>query len=119
MRPDPNFTLPRKLLYWAEHLPHEIALRQKDYGIWEPHSWAEYERCARHFGLGLAKLGLGGGGHAAIISENRKEWVYAQLGHGMLGAVTVGVYPTSPAAEAYAALAKEVASSVAMTEVSS
>ena len=99
MHPDPHSTLPQKLRYWAEHRPHEVALRQKDYGIWEPYSWAEYERRARHFGLGLAKLGLPQGGHSAIISENRKEWVFAQLGHGMVGAVTVGVYPTSPAAE--------------------
>jgi long-chain acyl-CoA synthetase len=99
MHPDPHFTLPQKLRYWAEHLPHEVALRQKDFGIWEPYTWAEYERRARHFGLGLSKLGLAQGGHSAIISENRKEWVFAQLGHGMVGAVTVGVYPTSPAAE--------------------
>jgi long-chain acyl-CoA synthetase len=99
MHPDPHFTLPQKLRYWAEHLPREVALRQKDFGIWEPYTWAEYERCARHFGLGLTKLGLPQGGHSAIISENRKEWVFAQLGHGMVGAVTVGVYPTSPAAE--------------------
>ena len=99
MHPDPHSSLPQKLRYWAEHRPHEVALRQKDYGIWEPYSWAEYERRARHFGLGLAKLGLPQGGHSAIISENRKEWVFAQLGHGMVGAVTVGVYPTSPAAE--------------------
>jgi len=99
MRPDPHLTLPQKLRYWAEHVPHQVALRQKDFGIWEPYTWAEYERCARHFGLGLTKLGLRQGGHSAIISENRKEWVFAQLGHGMVGAVTVGVYPTSPAAE--------------------
>lgn len=99
MHPDPHFTLPQKLRYWAERLPHDVAIRQKDYGIWEPYTWAEYERCARHFGLGLTELGLPGGGHSAIISENRKEWVFAQLGHGMVGAVTVGVYPTSPAAE--------------------
>jgi long-chain acyl-CoA synthetase len=99
MHPDPHFTLPQKLRYWAEHLPREVALRQKDFGIWEPCTWAGYERCARHFGLGLAKLGLPEKGHSAIISENRKEWVFAQLGHGLVGAVTVGVYPTSPAAE--------------------
>ena len=99
MHPDPHLTLPQKLRYWAEHLPQQAALRQKDFGIWEPYTWAEYERRARHFGLGLASLGLPQGGHSAIISENRKEWVFAQIGHGMIGAVTVGVYPTSPAAE--------------------
>ena len=98
-KPDPHATLPNKLRFWAQHRATEIALRQKDFGIWEPFTWADYERNARHFGLGLARLGLAEKGHVAIISENRKEWVFTQLGAGMINAVTVGVYPTSPAAE--------------------
>ncbi|MBO0400783.1 AMP-binding protein, partial [Aeromonas veronii] len=39
------------------------------------------------------------GGHLGILSENRAEWVVAQLGAGMVGAVAVGVYATSPANE--------------------
>jgi long-chain acyl-CoA synthetase len=94
-----TLTLPQQLRHWAQVRADAVALRQKDYGIWEPFTWAMYERAARHFGLGLVKLGLPDGGHCAIISENRKEWVFTQLGCGLVGAVTVGVYPTSPAAE--------------------
>jgi long-chain acyl-CoA synthetase len=94
-----RLTLPQQLRHWARMRPHEVALRQKDYGIWESVTWAQYEQQARHFGLGLARLGLPQQGHCAIISENRKEWVYTQLGCGLVGAVTVGVYPTSPAPE--------------------
>jgi long-chain acyl-CoA synthetase len=92
-------TLPQQLRYWAQVRPGETALQQKDYGIWEPVTWARYEQQARWFGLGLAKLGLPQHGHCAIISENRKEWVFTQLGCGLVGAVAVGVYPTSPAPE--------------------
>ncbi|MCW5609620.1 MAG: AMP-binding protein [Rubrivivax sp.] len=92
-------TLPQQLRHWARVRPDAVALRQKDYGIWAPVTWAGYERTARHFGLGLVKLGLPEGGHCAIVSENRQEWVFAQLGCGLVGAVTVGVYPTSPAPE--------------------
>ncbi|MBX3599248.1 MAG: AMP-binding protein [Rubrivivax sp.] len=92
-------TLPQQLRHWARVRPDAVALRQKDYGIWAPVTWAGYERTARHFGLGLVKLGLPDGGHCAIVSENRQEWVFAQLGCGLVGAVTVGVYPTSPAPE--------------------
>ncbi len=94
-----GLTLPQQLRHWASARPGEVALRQKDFGIWEPVTWAQYETTARHFGLGLVKLGLPDGGHCAVISENRKEWVFTQLGCGLVGAVTVGVYPTSPAAE--------------------
>jgi len=96
---DPHATLPNKLRYWARERASAVALRQKDFGIWEPFTWQQYEEHARFFGFGLAALGLGGKGHVAIISENRKEWVFTQLGAGMIGAVTVGVYPTSPAEE--------------------
>jgi long-chain acyl-CoA synthetase len=97
--PPPDATLPQRLRFWARTAPDRVAFRQKDFGIWQPYTWADYDRLARHFGLGMTALGLPPGGHVAIVSENRKEWVIAQLGLGMVGAVTVGVYPTSPAEE--------------------
>jgi len=98
-RPPPEATLPQRLRFWARAWPDRVAFRQKDFGIWQPYTWADYDRLARHFGLGLTALGLPHGGHVAIVSENRKEWVIAQLGLGMVGGVAVGVYPTSPAEE--------------------
>lgn len=97
--PPSDATLPQRLRFWARTWPDRVAFRQKDFGIWQPHTWADYDRLARHFGLGMTSLGLPHGGHVAIVSENRKEWVIAQLGLGMVGGVTVGVYPTSPAEE--------------------
>ncbi|WP_248307508.1 AMP-binding protein [Bosea sp. FBZP-16] len=99
MRELPNLTLPQMLRENARTMPERIALRQKDFGIWLPISWAEYDRRARHFGLGLRALGLEQGGHVGILSENRAEWVVAQLGAGMVNAVAIGVYATSPANE--------------------
>lgn len=99
MRELPLLTLPQMLRENARTMPDRIAIRQKDFGIWLPISWAEYDRQARHFGLGLRALGLAEGGHVGILSENRAEWVVAQLGAGMVQAVAVGVYATSPANE--------------------
>ncbi|HEV2511983.1 AMP-dependent synthetase/ligase [Bosea sp. (in: a-proteobacteria)] len=99
MRELPNLTLPQMLRENARTMPERIALRQKDFGIWLPISWAQYDRRARHFGLGLRALGLEQGGHVGILSENRAEWVVAQLGAGMVNAVAIGVYATSPANE--------------------
>jgi len=95
----PLLTLPQMLREQARARPETIAIRQKDFGIWQPVSWADYHRRASHFGLGLRALGLPAGGHLGILSENRVEWVLAQLGAGLVGAVTVGVYPTSPSSE--------------------
>ncbi len=95
----PELTLPQMLRERARQEPQRIAIRQKDFGIWKPCSWARYHERAGHFAQGLAALGLAGGGHLGVISENRIEWVLAQMGAGLMGAVTVGVYPTSPSPE--------------------
>jgi long-chain acyl-CoA synthetase len=91
--------LPRQLLHWAERCPDVVALRQKDFGIWQPISWAQYAVSSRSFGFGLVSLGLEAGDKVAILSENRKEWVFAQFGAALFRGITSGVYPTSPAAE--------------------
>ena len=96
---EPFASLPARLRRWAATRPDAVALRQKDFGLWQPVSWRQYEQQARHFGLGMSSLGVAEGAHVAIVSENRKEWVFSQLGLGLLGLVPVGVYPTSPAQE--------------------
>ncbi|QCI64469.1 AMP-dependent synthetase/ligase [Phreatobacter stygius] len=95
----PARTIIEMLRDHARSKPDAIAIRQKRYGIWQPTSYADYWRRARHVGLGLRALGLKPKDHVGIISENRIEWVLSQLGAGIVGAVTVGVYSTSPASE--------------------
>ena len=95
----PDLTLPQMLRERARTDAQRIAIRQKDFGIWKPFTWAQYHQRASHFGLGLKALGMPAGGHVGVISENRIEWVLAQMGAGLVGAVTVGVYPTSPTNE--------------------
>ncbi|AXS84097.1 AMP-dependent synthetase/ligase [Marinobacter sp. Arc7-DN-1] len=92
----PDLTLTQMLRAHAKDRPDALALRQKEFGIWQACSWQDYYQRARHFGLGLRALGLEEGGHVAIISENRVEWVIAQMGIGMVRGICVGVYPTSP-----------------------
>jgi len=93
-------TLPQMLRERAARTPDAIAIRQKDFGIWNPYTWKDFWQRACHVGLGIHALGVKEGGHVGIISENRLEWVLAQMGAGAIGAVAVGVYPTSPASEA-------------------
>ncbi len=95
----PELTLPQMLRERARSDARRVAIRQKDFGIWKPVTWADYHQRACHVARGLAALGLGAGGHLGVLSENRIEWVLAQMGAALMGAVTVGVYPTSPSAE--------------------
>ncbi|MES2752258.1 MAG: AMP-binding protein [Pseudomonadota bacterium] len=95
----PETTLPQTLRENARQHAERIAIRQKEFGIWNPCSWKQYYNRACHVGLGFRALGLTEGGHVAILSENRIEWVFAQLGANIVDAIAVGVYPTSPANE--------------------
>ena len=94
-----DLTLPQRLFHWARVRANEVALRQKDMGIWKAVTWSGYATEAASFGLGLIELGLQRGEHVAILSENRQEWVYIQMGVGLVQGVPAGVYPTSPGPE--------------------
>ncbi len=96
---DENITLPNKLLKQAATRGDQVAVRHKQLGIWCQYSWQDYANQARLIGLGLAQLGVSAGEKVAVHAENRPEWIFADLGVQGIGAVTVGIYPTSPAAE--------------------
>jgi long-chain acyl-CoA synthetase len=103
-------TLCARLLENARERPDEIAIREKYRGIWREWTWTEYVRRVAFVAAGLRALGVGPGDRVAIHSENRPEWVIADLAVQGLGACTVGVYPTSPAAEVEYVLAHSEAS---------
>ncbi len=83
----------------ARALGEAIALREKRFGIWRGIRWAAYGERAEAVGLGLAALGVQRGERIAICSENRPEWLYADLGALGIGAVSVGIYATSAPAQ--------------------
>jgi long-chain acyl-CoA synthetase len=91
-----DVTLPQLLRYRARTHGSALALREKDFGIWQHVTWAEYYDKARLFAHGLLSLGIRAGDRIAIASENTPEWFYADLGAEMIGAVVVGIYPTNP-----------------------
>lgn len=92
-------SLTQLLQQHAENVPDEVAMRQKDFGIWRETTWRQYRDQTHAIAAGLIDLGLRHGEHVGIISENRQEWIVSQLGINSAGAVTCGVYPTSPANE--------------------
>lgn len=83
----------------AEEFPDDIAMRQKEYGVWQETTWKGYRDKTHAIASGLIELGIQPRDHLGIISENRQEWILTQLGINSAGAVTCGVYPTSPASE--------------------
>src|SRR6266516_3959879 len=95
---DPT-TLPRLLLRNAREFPRRSAMREKDRGIWQAWTWAEYERHVRDLALGLAALGFKRGDKLSVIGDNRPRLYAAQLAAQCLGGVSVPVYQDSIAKE--------------------
>ncbi|HEY3001663.1 MAG TPA: AMP-binding protein, partial [Kribbellaceae bacterium] len=79
--------------------PGGLAMREKDFGIWQEVSWASYWDTVQVVGHALLALGIEPGDRVAIHSENRREWLFADLGTVAVRGTTVGLYPTNPIAE--------------------
>jgi len=77
----------------------KVALREKEYGIWQPVTWRQYLEHVKYFSLGLISLGLERDDKVAIIGDNRPEWLYAELAAQAAGAVPLGIYQDSIATE--------------------
>ena len=83
----------------ASATPDAIAMRQKRFGIWQEYTWVDVLNISRNIGAALIGIGVKKDTKIGILSENRREWVLAQLGIQAAGGVVAGMYATSPAAE--------------------
>ena len=92
----PHDTLPKLLRHNAmKYGDGKVALREKEFGIWQPFTWKEYYEHVKYFCLGLISMGLEKGDTISIIGDNRPEWVYAELAAQCAGAVGIGIYQDS------------------------
>ena len=93
------WTLVREVRQRATSRPDDVAMRVKRLGIWADVTWADYAEQVSLVGHALLGLGIEPGDRVAIHSENRPEWLFADLGTVAVRGITVGLYPTNPAAE--------------------
>ena len=92
-------TLPQKIREWASRTPNAVAMREKDLGIWREITWAQLWEDVLAAAHGLLALGIQPGDRVSIHSEDRPEWVILDLATVAVRGITVGLYPTNPAAE--------------------
>jgi long-chain acyl-CoA synthetase len=92
---DGQDTFPKLLVENANRLGSKVALREKEFGIWQSFTWREYHDRVRDFSLGLLELGMQRGDKVAIIGDNRPEWIFSELAAQSLGAAAVGLYQDS------------------------
>jgi len=104
-------------LFWRRvaATPDLVALREKRHGLWRAITWRDYGAMARRVAHALATLGLRRGDVSSVLSENRPEWLYCDLGAQSLGVIGNGIYTTS-AANQVAYILKDSRSGIVFVE---
>jgi len=95
-----KYTLPQMLEKQAQVLGSDrIAIREKNFGIWQAYTWKDYFEYTKKVARGLAALGLKRGGTVGIITNNHPEWLFTELGAQSLGAITLNLFTSAVAKE--------------------
>jgi long-chain acyl-CoA synthetase len=89
-----NFdTIPKLLQNRAHEYGHRaIAMRKKDYGIWNEYTWQNVYEHVKNIANGLLSFGFEKGDKITIIGDNDPEWFWAEWAAQSLGGAAVGVY---------------------------
>ena len=80
--------------YQLEHFPQNDSLAAKENGSWTKYSTQDFIDNATNISYGLLSLGISKDDKVGIISNNRPEWNFVDIGILQIGAVNVPIYPT-------------------------
>lgn len=90
----------------AEH-PAEVAMRERDHGIWQEYTWADYLTAVTEFAAGLEARGVGPGDIVLVTGDNRPNLYFAMMGVCALRAIPSPAYSDAPSDEIAAQMARE------------
>jgi len=93
-------TFPKILRYNAQNWPNEVAMREKEFGIWNEFTWADYQEEVKLLAVGMHVLGCGKGDTVGLLGKNRPEWVWGEVAAQAIGSMSMGIYEDSLGPEA-------------------
>jgi len=93
----------------AGECPKTTALKMRTDHHYRQYTWAEVWARILQTAQGLKKIGVQANSKVAIWSNNRPDWVFADMGTACLQAVTVPIYVTLAASEIQYILASAAA----------
>ena len=91
----------------ARDHPQEVAMRERDHGIWQEYRWVDYLETVLAFAAGLEAQGVGPGDILLVIGDNRPNLYFAMLGAIVLRAVPSPAYPDTTPDELLGQLTRE------------
>jgi long-chain acyl-CoA synthetase len=92
-------TFSRLLLDHARVRGDRPALREKNLGIWQTYTWAQFAQSAAEMAAGLHTNGFRRGMRLAVVGENRPRLYWAMAAAQMLGGIPVPMYQDAVATE--------------------
>jgi len=97
--PEGTVTVASMARDWARRTPSQVAMREKDFGIWQEYTWERTWGLVLDAAHGLLALGVEPADRVSIQSEDRPEWIILDLATVAIRGITVGLYPTNPTSE--------------------
>jgi long-chain acyl-CoA synthetase len=97
-------TLPKFLLRnYRKYGSGRVAIREKEMGIWQSHTWSDYYELVKYLCLGFISMGLKPGERVSILAENKPHAYWFELATQAAGSVVVGIFAdcTPPEVEYY------------------
>ncbi|MCR9310800.1 MULTISPECIES: long-chain fatty acid--CoA ligase [Vibrio] len=88
-------TFPKVLQHNAKHWPEQVAMREKEFGIWREFTWQDYENRVKWMSLALQDLGVGEQDVVGLLGDNRPEWVWGELAAHAIKGFSLGIYQDS------------------------
>ncbi|ENG7999569.1 long-chain fatty acid--CoA ligase [Vibrio parahaemolyticus] len=88
-------TFPKVLQHNAKHWPEQVAMREKEFGIWREFTWQDYENRVKWMALALQDLGVGEQDVVGLLGDNRPEWVWGELAAHAIKGYSLGIYQDS------------------------
>jgi long-chain acyl-CoA synthetase len=86
-------TLVRLLAANAQAIPQQVAVREKDRGIWQQTTWQQMLEQVLCCAAGLQSLGLQRGEAILVLGDNRPHLYMGMLAAGALGGYAMPVFP--------------------------
>lgn len=105
-------TFPKILRHNAKNWPSQIAMREKEFGIWTEFNWHQYHERVKWISLALVKLGVTKGDAIALLGDNRPEWIWGEIAAHAINCFSIGIFQDSLHEEVVYLLNKSSASVV-------
>ncbi|MCP4681750.1 MAG: long-chain fatty acid--CoA ligase [Desulfobacterales bacterium] len=87
-----DLTIPKLFVSQCKRYRNKVAMREKEFGIWIPHTWQDYYNNVKYLCLGMISLGLKPGDKVSMMGDNRPEGLWAEMAAMCAGGIGVWLF---------------------------